>query len=663
MKETSIVFNSRDERYKSPYGALRSGMNMTVRILVDRDLCPRRVRLVMLYDRHHYPAYYEMAGAETPIETDNYIEYSVSLPVEDTGLYWYHFQVETPNRLMKIGRADDNRAELQDFPKSWQLTVYRRSYETPEWIFGGVYYHIFVDRFAQGENPRLERALAEERGAAGENGTPDHGIPLTTKIRRDDWGGVPQWQPEDGKIYNRDFFGGNLAGIRKKLPYLQELGVTCLYLSPIFEAYSNHKYDTGDYSRIDPMFGSEEDFRALCRDAMSRGIRVICDGVFSHTGSDSVYFDKYGHFGGGGAWHNVNSRYRDWYYFHENDTYESWWGIDTLPRLNKTNPDYQKFICGRDGIIRRWLRAGASGWRLDVADELDTGFLKALVRAAKSEKQDSIIIGEVWEDASNKISYGERRNYFEGDKLDSVMNYPFRAGIIDFVRNGNAWQMAATVDQIMENYPSDVVNSLMNLLGTHDSVRILTALAGRDLGPDPSREQQANTHLTEEERRRGLRMLKIAVVIQMTLPGVPCIYYGDEAETEGYKDPFNRTCYPWRRENKDLQAWYRKIIAIRKSYPVYKRGRYRTIASIEGLYAFERFDSVDSWYGDAFSDRDHLDSRPSSLITCANCGEREATLFLDSIRVDLLTGERKKEEKITVFPGEVMILAEDEEGV
>ena len=289
-----------------------------------------------------------------------------------------------------------------------------------------------------------------------------------------------------------------------------------------------------------------------------------------------------------GAFNHPESPYRNWYFFHEDETYDCWWDFRTLPKVNKHEPSYVEYITGDEGIVRKWLRAGASGWRLDVADELPNSFLDALVSAAKSEKPDSLIIGEVWEDASNKIAYDERKNYFEGNRLDSVMNYPFRTAIIDFVRHGNADQLAQTVESIAENYPPEVMNCLMNVLGTHDSVRIITALAGDEFDIDMPRFIQAKTHLNEEEWTRGIELLKTASLLQMTLPGVPCIYYGDEAGVEGYKDPFNRACYPWGRENAELLDWYRKITSIRASHAVYKQGTYRTIAAADGFYAFER---------------------------------------------------------------------------
>ncbi len=613
-----VVFDSRDEMFKQPVGAVREGTMVTFRLLAGRWLEVRSAELLLLFDKAGERRAITMAAAETPVQTDDYLMYTASVRMEARGLYWYAFVLHTAAGDLQVTRsAADNRAEVTagDAPW-WQQTVFRRDYEVPDWIEGGVFYHIFVDRFRHA-GPYVE---------------------MEGKVTRRDWGGQPEYQPDsEGRILNRDFFGGNLAGIIEKLPYLQNLGVTCLFLSPIFEADSNHKYDTSDYLKIDPMFGSEEDLRALCEKARELGMRVILDGVFAHTGADSIYFDRYGRYGNQGAWGHPDSPYRGWYFFHPGERYETWWGIETLPRVNKGSESYRSFICGPDGVARRWLRAGASGWRLDVADELPNAFLERLAQAVKAEKPDALLLGEVWEDASNKVAYSERKNYFEGDKLDSVMNYPFRSGIIDFVRNGNAAALAGTVEAILENYPKDVVDCLMNILGTHDTERILTALGGRDLGPSPDRETQARERMNSWQRHQAVRMLKTACVVQMTLPGVPCVYYGDEAGLEGYKDPFNRACYPWGQEDRDLLDWYGRVIAFRRTHPVYRRGLYRTMAAFGGLYAFERYD-----------DRERV-------ITAANCGGTDEKLILSGIWKDNLTGEIYQG-NVTMFPGQVLLL-------
>ena len=396
---THILFDSKDEYFKSPVGAIRSGTEVTLRLLVPEDQRPLSAKAVVRYDRHDSPAEYHRGNDfDGAAAADGYVAYSTSFQIFDTGLYWYSFEVLTYDGILRIHKDEATGEPVLTGGGTWQQTVYSRAYDDPDWLCGGIIYHVFVDRFNPSGRQRIE---------------------MENKVRRDDWGGVPEWRPQNCRILNNDFFGGDLAGIREKLPYMADLHVTCLYLSPIFEAYSNHKYDTGNYEKIDAMFGTEEDFRSLCEEAGKYGIRVICDGVFAHTGSDSKYFDKYGHYAdkaaengeetAPGAYGHPDSPYRDWYFFHEDETYDCWWDIDTLPRLNKRNQDYIEYITGENGIVRKWLRAGAAGWRLDVADELPNDFLDRLVRAAKAEKGDALIIGEVWEDASNKIAYDERK--------------------------------------------------------------------------------------------------------------------------------------------------------------------------------------------------------------------------------------------------------------
>lgn len=609
MSKLKIEFNSRSEVYKVPVGPIVSGQNLTIRVKVAGENI-YKVLLVIQYDRHDIPAYYDMNGIGDDI-------YEVTFPIHDRGLYWYHFEVDTDEGRLMFGKSgSDNKCELQVEPKPWQQSVYLEDYDQPEWIYGGIFYHIFIDRFYH----------------VGKD------VILPGKELRKDWGGMPKWKPVKGEVLNNDFFGGNLEGIRAKLPYLRDLGVTCLYLSPIFEAYSNHKYDTSDYLKVDPMFGTEKDFSRLCKEAKAMGMRVILDGVFAHTGSDSVYFNKKKNYGEGGAWNDPKSPYRSWYDFKKNGKYDCWWGIDTLPKVNKNDPTYREFISGEEGVARHWLKAGASGWRLDVADELPSSFLEEFVKAVKTEKSDALVIGEVWEDASNKSAYDERKNYFEGNKLDSVMNYPFKNALIKYMRTGDAKNIATTVEEILENYPPAAVNALMNNIGTHDSIRAITSLAGKEINAClETRPEQAVTYLGEEGWARGIKMLKTCSLIQMTLPGVPCVYYGDEAGVEGYSDPFNRTCYPWGHENKELMDWYHKIIKIRRSHKVYERGLYRTLVAEKDLYVFERYNENES------------------VITATNVGTETLAFGLEGKYKDLVTGE-VFENEVVIAPDRAMAL-------
>lgn len=483
-------------------------------------------------------------------------------------LLWYHFRFwredGTGCLLDKTGYRSDGQAV------SWQLTVYQES-RTPGWFGAGVTYQIFPDRFC-----RL--ALVDSAGLVGRRWV------------HEDWDDTPEWRPDpDGEIRNRDFFGGTLAGITSKLDDLKALGVTTLYLCPIFESASNHRYNTADYTRIDPMLGTEADFRALCAQARQRGMRVILDGVFNHTGSQSMYFNADGYYPTLGAAQSQDSPWYSWYRFHHwPDSYDSWWGIRTLPAVEESSPSYVDFIIdAKDSIIRRWLRAGASGWRLDVADELPDVFLDALRRAAKAEKADALVLGEVWEDASNKYSYGLRRRYLLGDQLDSVMNYPFANAVLSFLRSGSSDGFFDTILSIVEHYPPQVLHLLMNHIGTHDTPRALTALAGEEAN-GRGREWQSGRMLSPEQRARGLKLMRLATAIQYTLPGVPSIYYGDEAGMEGYGDPFNRGCYPWGQEDRELLAWYHRLGMVRRACPALADGEFEPVWSEGGMIAFAR---------------------------------------------------------------------------
>lgn len=442
-----IQFNSRKTYYKNPFGAIEKNTDLFLRIKITGDRPAASARLFLTGDENGDSI--RMDGKPAP-ESEKELEalFDFSLQIDQIGLYFYHFEVIY---------HDNGREQTADY----QLTVYSEDFVTPDWLKKGVMYQIFPDRFARSENYKAPRQNK-------------------TYILREDWGGMPDDKPDsNGIVQNNDFFGGNLMGIIEKLDYLEALGVTVIYLNPIFEAYSNHRYDTADYKKIDPMLGTEEDFRELCERAMEKEIRVIIDGVFNHTGSDSLYFNKKGRYPEPGAYQSKDSPYYKWYRFIEfPEKYESWWGIDTLPGVNETEPSFLDYIVrSEDSVIKHWLRCGASGFRLDVADELPDEFLEALRTAVKEIKPDGAIIGEVWEDASNKISYGRRRKYFLGNQLDSVMNYPLKNAVIDYlVHRIDGVKLEQIVNGIWENYPKQAFSALMNIMGTHDTQRILTVL-------------------------------------------------------------------------------------------------------------------------------------------------------------------------------------------
>ncbi|MGN0822180.1 MAG: glycoside hydrolase family 13 protein [Candidatus Gallimonas sp.] len=523
--------------------------------------------------------------------------WSLTVRFNRTGLYFYHFLID--GRRFACG--DFRRGTFDERLQSWQITVYDERFETPEWFKGGIMYQIFPDRFYKSGD-----------------------LPIgNEKVMRKDWGGLPSFRAnQHGKVMNNDFFGGNLKGVEAKLDYLKELNVSVIYFNPIFEAFSNHRYDTGDYLKIDGLLGSVEDFDELVSEAKKRGIRIILDGVFNHTGDDSRYFNRYGRYKDEiGAYQSPDSPYSDWFHFrHFPSDYDSWWGIETLPAVNERSPSYQNFIFGERGVLKTWLRHGIGGYRLDVADELPDFFLQKLRDSVKEENPDAVIIGEVWEDASNKIAYDTRRQYLQGYELDSVMNYPLKDAIIGFLLSGNTTQLRETIAMLIDHYPKQTLDCLMNILGTHDTPRILTVLGGKICY---NKEQMAVTSLTEEEKAKAKEKLKMAVTLQFTLPGIPCIYYGDENGMEGYSDPFCRRCFDWERLDEDLEAFYRKIGSVReRNVSVLKDGNYREIFADRSCLIYERRKNDDS------------------VCVYVNNSSNEYNLSCDGVYIEALSGNR-----------------------
>lgn len=573
----SVVFDSRKIYYRSPFGAVEQGTKIHLRILIPKSEHAQKAELCVKYDYDYNWMFTKLLWCGNFDESTEIWE--CDFTPDRVGLYWYGFKLTCPHGIRYVVPSDAyKKSSIEDSPgRSWQITCYKNGFATPKWPVGGIMYQIFPDRFYySGVEKKIDR---------------------TDYQRNNDWYALPQWQPnEKGEITNSDFFMGDLKGITLKLDYLENLGVSCIYLNPVFEAYSNHRYDTGNYSKIDPILGTEEDFKILCAEAKKRGIHVINDGVFSHTGSDSIYFNRNGRYGDGGAYRDKNSPYYSWYKFNDwPNNYNSWWGFYTLPEVIETDPAFNEYINGKEGIIKKWMQCGNSGWRLDVADELPDEFMEKLRKSVKEENPEAFIVGEVWEDASNKESYGARRKFLLGEQLDSVMNYVFRNAILDFCRGQNARYTMDAIMSVIENYPRPVLRVLMNSLSTHDTERALTVIAGEPLnGRD--RKWQSETHLSQEQRMTGIKLLKVAVAMQYTLPGFPCVYYGDEAGMEGYRDPFNRCCYPWGKENKELIEWHKQLGDLRKSCSALWDGEFFNVYAEDRRLSYIRHDDRTSLY-------------------------------------------------------------------
>ncbi|RQD72574.1 MAG: glycoside hydrolase family 13 protein [Tindallia sp. MSAO_Bac2] len=570
----SILFHdSHQEAYRSPFGAVPCSRQ--IRIGLSGDLLPlaRSVYLRVWRD-HQGESLLEMKPKD---DRDDF--YHATLTSDSTPcLLWYYFIVETADGIYFYGNNKKRQGgcgELsREIPFSYQITIYRQSH-IPEWYLNGIMYQIFPDRFFNGLKSGNIRGAKKDSVLHGR------------------WADDPLYikDPSKGNIMKWDFYGGNLEGIIEKLDYLQDLGVSIIYLNPIFEAASNHRYDTADYMKIDPMLGTEALFRQLCREAEQRGMKIILDGVFSHTGSDSVYFNREGNYSSLGAYQSKNSPYYPWYRFteHPND-YDCWWGIATMPNTNELEHSFKKFIYeGEDSVTRHWLRQGACGWRLDVADELPSEFIKELKKALKEENENAVLIGEVWEDASNKVSHGEKREYLLGDELDSVMNYPFRSALLEFfLAESNGYETHAALMSLFENYPITHFYSCMNLIGSHDRSRILTRL-GEAPDPDSLTEtDKMQYRLPKKNRELAVARYKMASLFQMTFPGVPSIYYGDEAGLEGFSDPLNRRTFPWGDEDEEILEWTKAVVRIRNQYEVLRKGDWEAWTIGEHHYGFSR---------------------------------------------------------------------------
>ena len=552
------IFDSRDTKYKSPFGAVSCGTAVSFTVTPGPEYCA--CSLV---------TYGEFADlrAETPLSPCPE-GFTGTFTAPDTPeLVWYTFRfTRTDGGSVFLGR---NGLGGGDDRQPWQLTVYEER-PTPAWFGQGVTYQIFPDRFCRD-------AIPDPKGLLGQ------------RTVHDNWDDVPRLgaDPLTGR-WNSDFFGGSLRGICGKLDYLQSLSVTTIYLNPIFYAASCHRYDTADYRMIDPMLGTEDDLRTLCEEARKRGIHVILDGVFNHTGDDSRYFNRHGFFDTPGAYQSKESPWYDWFCFqHWPDKYDAWWGIDTLPAVNENADAYRDFIIrGQDSIIRHWLRCGADGWRLDVADELPDDFIEEIRAVMEQEKPDSFLLGEVWEDGSNKIAYSRRRRYLLGRETHGLMNYPFRTALLAWLGGGDAADFRRAMESIRENYPPAAFHGAMNFLGTHDTARILTLL-GAERTPEQKTERAAY-RLSPQELDRGRRKLRLAGMLLYCFPGSPTLYYGDEAGMQGFEDPLNRRTYPWGSEDMALLNFFRQLGCLRAERPSLRRGEIRYLYAQGGGLALER---------------------------------------------------------------------------
>lgn len=590
-------FNSRKIECKSPYGAVKCGEKLSLHFPI-----ASWVSVDKMY------VFIRLGDVSTPVEMrfekseNGFSVYTADYVFDAAGIYYYRFEMRNRDGVWYYGRGENGESVCGENLPEWQLTVYKSTYKTPDFAKGNIIYHVFVDRFNRADGVKTKR-----------------------KYRlHESFSESPEVVSADGKYYADDFFGGNFNGIREKLDYLEELGVGIIYLSPIFKAYSNHRYDTGDYLKVDELLGTEDDFKRLLDAAHEKGMKIILDGVFNHSGADSLYFNKFGTYDSLGAYQSKSSPYYDWYYFKKfPDEYACWWGCDNVPDLNKSNKDYRALVFGKNGVVEKWQKLGADGWRLDVVDELPIDFVNLLIKKIKSVNKDALVIGEVWEDASTKVSYGELRPYLLGDQLDGTMNYPFMNAIIAYVRDGDEKFFKDTVQSILENYPKETVYCLMNSLGTHDTVRIINALSSvRAHGW--SKTHKLGYKLPDSEYEKAKKKLYLASVLQFTLPGIPSIFYGDEAGLQGFDDPINRRPYPWGSEDKEILDHYKKLGRIRRENRDVFSGGFN-MRDENGLVAYERASGDDE------------------ILVAVNAGADDKTLLINKEYTNLYNNKEYKD--------------------
>lgn len=578
-----LTFDPLDEKYKSVTGGVAE--NCSVRFFVQSDA--DAVEMLVYGDNGLIARCFEKSDDGFALET-----------AFGRGLYFYKIKAVFPCGGKVFGAGKNLCAEADG--EFWQLTVCPSDYSTPDFIKGGIIYQIFPDRFCRSGDFTV-----------GKN-----------KVARYDWGGVPTFRSPDGEVYNNEFFGGNFKGIKEKFDYLESLGVTAVYLNPVCESYSSHRYDTGDYMTVDPVLGSDSDLKEMLAEGEKRGIRFIFDGVFNHTGADSRYFNKYKNYDSVGAYESPSSKYFSWYAFRSfPDDYECWWNFKTLPSIKKDSADFQSFVTGDSGVLKHWIGFGFRGVRLDVADELTDDFIKKIRARLKAESADNLLIGEVWEDATNKIAYGIRRTYFSEGELDSVMNYPLKDAICDFVLSGNCDFLARTITGQINNYPKAALDCLMNVLSTHDSVRAITLFGRKTAITD--KDSMAAEKLSRGEYLRGKARLKCASAVQFFLYGVPTIYYGDEEGLEGDLDPYNRRCFDWDNPDEELVAHYGKLAEIRlNNRETLAKGKTKIVLADKGLFVYSRGEGQ------------------SKLVVAANAGNETFALKTNERAIDLYGGAK-----------------------
>lgn len=643
---------SRSLEYRSPFGAQPTDTEVTIRF--DASKGSKEVTFCYAYGlygfSYHEEPMHKIKTVSTEKGTKRY-ETRLMLPHEP-GLVFYWFRMKVAEEVtledgtvttavhtkyyVMEGDTEDGSGKLyhepprigadeDKYPYAWQITTYVRDYKTPDHMKGALIYQIFPDRFARDSEFTVERMM--------------NASPREERVYHEDWYEDVdiKGKPSTGYLAC-DFFGGSLKGIEEHLDYIKSLGIDIIYLNPIFEARSSHRYDTADYLSVDPMLGGNEAFDSFRKACDSKGIKLILDGVFSHTGADSRYFNKFNRYEGTGAFEayekGKESKYRSWYNFYKNEdgytVYDSWWGFPDLPNVDENNLSYRRFIFGEGGVVDTWMSRGASGLRLDVSDELPDSFIRQMRDVIKRKTDgEGMLVGEVWEDASNKCSYGSYRDFMLGTSHDSVMGYTFRTTVLEFLQGYvSAKVFNSRLEGYRERYPMESYYCIMNLLSSHDVPRFYTMMS-KPYDTD-NKEDQQKIKVPEAEASKCADLCKLGYAIQIGYIGAPCVYYGDEILMDGYKDPFNRRTYPWGKvdgENAEHLDYVRKLAKLRVDNRVLKTGFYRTLYTSENVIAFERY--LDNENRDFFGESVMPSQGARKVVVIINRGHEGVYFKLD----------------------------------
>lgn len=575
----SMEFDSRALAHKKPFGAVVAGTSIDFSV----SALPGASKVTLVLEKRRLEGNQEVLEyleiARIPFVKNPSTQapgpreiWSGSYKFDSVSVYGYWVEVEIGGATYVVQNNRDpifwtrekgsGGVGVVDFkPKTnrsirrLRQTVFAANFKVPDWAPDVVYYYIFPDRFRNGNVANDPRP-----GVASYH---DHKVELHTNWHDKPW--VPGTGDGSDAHYNNDFFGGDLEGIIQKLDYIKELGANTIYMTPIFKAASNHKYDTADYKQIDPGFGTDADFVRLTTEAAKRGIRVIPDTSLNHTGSDSVYFNRFSNHGSDGAFQggkiNPQSPYADWYQLDakQNDPakqYKGWSDVADLPELNKASKGWRNYaFAATDSVMTTWLDRGAAGWRMDVVPWVPDDFWRAWRSAIKQHRPDALTVAETWFDASK---------YFLGDMFDSTMNYIFRNAVLEYAAGGKARSLYPNIELMREAYPPQAFYALMNLLSSHDQARALHQFGWHA--------DTTDAKAIAEARQR----LKLAVLFQMTFPGAPTVYYGDEVALTGGDDPYNRATYPWAdqggKPDADMLATFKQLIGLRNQHAVLRRG-------------------------------------------------------------------------------------------